>query len=68
MKEKEKLDTLLGYWIEHNQEHSREFREWAEKANSAGALNVGKAVKRAADDLDAATASLREAQEQLKYK
>ena len=31
-----RLRILLGYWIEHNDEHSREFREWAEKAGEAG--------------------------------
>ena len=28
----EKLRVLLGYWIEHNSEHEKEFRDWAEKA------------------------------------
>lgn len=29
--EKEKLKILLKHWIEHNEEHAEEFREWAEK-------------------------------------
>ena len=28
----ERLRVLLGYWIEHNSEHEKEFRDWAEKA------------------------------------
>ena len=27
----EKLHVLLDYWIEHNQEHEEEFRDWARK-------------------------------------
>jgi gas vesicle protein len=26
-----KLNSLLSYWLEHNQEHGAEFREWADK-------------------------------------
>ena len=28
---KSKLNSLLSYWLEHNQEHAAEFREWADK-------------------------------------
>ena len=66
MEEKEKLAALLGYWIEHNQEHAQEFREWAEKADSAGELVVSRAIKQAADELDAATAQLEQAKAKLK--
>ncbi len=31
-KEKEKLSLLLVYWIEHNKEHEKDFKRWAEKA------------------------------------
>ena len=27
-----KLQTLIDYWIEHNSEHEKEFRDWADKA------------------------------------
>lgn len=27
----EKLKRLLHHWVEHNQEHSRTYREWAER-------------------------------------
>ena len=30
----EKLQILLDYWIEHNSEHEKEFRDWADKAVS----------------------------------
>ena len=31
---KERLRTLLDYWIEHNHEHEKEFSDWADKAAS----------------------------------
>jgi hypothetical protein len=31
----EKLRTLLDYWIEHNSEHIKEFRDWADKVASS---------------------------------
>lgn len=30
--ERERFKILLNHWIEHNKEHSQEFREWVEKA------------------------------------
>ena len=35
MKETDKLRVLIPHWIEHNQEHAREFRDWAEHASDA---------------------------------
>jgi len=33
--DKDKLRILLPHWIEHNDGHLAEFREWAEKAGEA---------------------------------
>lgn len=38
--EKVKLKKLLEYWVEHNREHSEEFKEWAEKARQMGEAEV----------------------------
>jgi hypothetical protein len=35
MKEIDKLRVLLPHWIEHNGEHAKEFRGWAERAGTA---------------------------------
>jgi hypothetical protein len=35
MNEIEKLRVLLPHWIEHNGEHAKEFREWADRAGPA---------------------------------
>jgi len=32
---REKLHVLLDYWIEHNSEHEKEFRDWAGKVASS---------------------------------
>ena len=44
--EKNKLKTLLSYWIEHNREHGMEFKEWADKMpGSAEAEELLRAVR-----------------------
>lgn len=61
MDEREKLKMLLEHWIEHNQEHSEEFREWAGKAKDAGQAAVHDGILEAARQLDKANDSLRKA-------
>jgi len=41
MDEREKLPIIIKHWIEHNESHIEEYRQWAEKA---GELNL-KGVK-----------------------
>ncbi len=33
MEDIEKLRTLLHHWMEHNDEHARTYRDWAEKTS-----------------------------------
>lgn len=35
MNELDKLRVLIPHWIEHNEEHAHEFRQWAEQAGVA---------------------------------
>lgn len=35
MNELEKLRVLIPHWIEHNEEHAREFQRWAELVTEA---------------------------------
>ena len=37
MNEQDKLRVLIPHWIEHNEEHTSEFRRWAEQAGVAQA-------------------------------
>ena len=50
--ELKKLNALLAYWLEHNEEHAAEFREWADK--------VPAAQKEVADLLSQAVAKMTE--------
>jgi hypothetical protein len=35
MNQQDKLRVLIPHWIEHNEEHAEEFRQWAEHAGAA---------------------------------
>ena len=52
--EREKLKILLNHWIKHNKEHSKEFREWAEKAKRLGEAEPCDDIMGAAQELDKA--------------
>ena len=60
MNEIEKLRVLIPHWIEHNQEHAAEFRQWAEQAREATPE-----ILAAADKMILANASLEVALEKL---
>ena len=59
--ERAKLRTLLNYWIEHNKEHSQEFREWVSKAKAFGEPEVGEKMLQAAQEMDKASEILSQA-------
>lgn len=56
--EKSKLKTLLQYWVEHNEEHSGEFKEWAEKAEAMGEAEVAAEIMQAVAHMDQVSAIL----------
>lgn len=60
MNEIEKLRVLLPHWIEHNEEHVAEFRQWAKRADEAGADIIA-----AAHQMEFVNRSLRAALEKL---
>jgi len=53
--ERAKLRTILNYWVEHNKEHSQEFREWANKAKTLGEAEVSEEILAAAQEMDKAS-------------
>ena len=63
--EETKLGTLLNYWIEHNKEHSQEFREWADKAKVSGKAEASEEILAAAQEMDKASESLSQALRRL---
>ena len=60
MKEIDKLRVLIPHWIEHNQEHAAEFRDWAKRAGE-----VAPEILEAANIMIQANASLDTALEKL---
>ena len=63
--ERVKLKALLNYWIEHNQEHAQEFREWAEKAKMFGEAAVSAEMLQAVQGMDKASQLLSQALKKL---
>ncbi len=63
--ERTRLKTLLGYWIEHNREHSEEFGEWANRARAMGEAEVSEAISQAVMEIDRANKLLTQARKKL---
>jgi len=60
----EKLRILLDYWIEHNSEHEKEFRDWADKVVSLSP-GVAQQLQEAATKMAAASNELMKAKQAL---
>ena len=60
----EKLQILLDYWIEHNSEHEKEFRDWADKVVSLS-TEVAQQLREAATKMAAASNELMKAKQAL---
>ena len=63
--ERAKLRILLGHWVQHNNEHSQEFKGWADKAKAFGAVEVGENMLQAAQEMDKASEFLSQALRRL---
>ena len=60
----EKLHILLDYWIEHNGEHEKEFRDWADKVVSLS-TEVAQQLQEAATKMAAVSDKLMKAKQAL---
>ena len=60
----EKLRILLDYWIEHNSEHEKEFRDWAGKIVSLS-TEVAQQLQKAAAKMAAVSYELMKAKQAL---
>ena len=60
----EKLQILLDYWIEHNSEHERELRDWADKVVSLS-TEVAQQLQEAAAKMAAVSDELMKAKQAL---
>ena len=63
--ERAKLRVLLSHWVEHNTEHSQEFREWADKAKALSEAEAGEGILQAAKAMDEASDFLTQALKKL---
>ena len=63
--EKAKLKTLLSYWVEHNEEHGREFKEWAEKAQEMGEADVAAEIMQAVANMEKVSEILKKTLQRL---
>jgi len=61
---REKLNVLLDYWIEHNGEHEKGFRDWADKVASLS-TEVAQQLREAATKMAAASDELMKAKQAL---
>ena len=59
-----KLHILLDYWIAHNSEHMKEFRDWADKVASSSA-EVAQQLQKAATKMAAVSDELIKARQAL---
>jgi nickel/cobalt exporter len=66
--EREKFKILLNHWVEHNKEHSREFREWAKRAKGFGEVETCDDILDAAQEMDKANEPLLRALRRLEGK
>ena len=66
MDTKEKIETLLDHWIEHNASHGEEFGKWAQRATEAGLSEVSGDIRAAASKLQEATDCLNKALARLR--
>ncbi|MEM2925761.1 MAG: hypothetical protein QXQ02_02885 [Halobacteria archaeon] len=62
----EKLKILLEHWAEHNAEHSKNFRSWAEKARELNLSEVASDILSAANEMDKSSEYLKAALAKLK--
>jgi len=46
---KEKLDKLFQYWIKHNEDHAKTYREWSKKADIEGLKDVVSCLEKASE-------------------
>lgn len=45
-----KLQLMLDHWIEHDASHVESYREWAQKASTAGEEEIAREIHLAMDD------------------
>lgn len=62
----ERLLKLFEFWLHHNEEHARSYRDWAGRAREMGLDEVGRILESLADDTLLANQNLERAAALLK--
>ena len=65
MQDREKLKVFLEHWLEHNREHCKDLRQWADKARSYEEPVAADNILKAVDHLNEAGGYLALAQDQM---
>lgn len=63
-----KLLVMLDHWVEHDESHAESYREWAEKATSAGEEEIAREIHLAISDGEAVRNHLKRAKAVLAAK
>jgi len=58
---KDKMDKLLTHWIQHNDDHASNYREWADRAGEEKLTAIAERLKEAARQTDRITQTFKEA-------
>ena len=65
MEEKDKLPIVIKHWIEHNESHIEEYRQWSQKAEEMGLDAVKARITEAMDEIIRSNSRLGEALKEL---
>ncbi|MDW7731699.1 MAG: hypothetical protein SCH66_04625 [Methanolobus sp.] len=63
--DKGKLTHLLEHWIEHNQSHSKSFKEWAARVKEAGYEEIAEDILLAEKKMNECSELLEQARDKL---
>ena len=66
MDDREKMPIIIKHWIEHNESHIEEYRQWAEKAGGMGLEGIKTRITEAMDEIIRSNSRLEEALKELK--
>ncbi len=65
MNDREKLPIIIKHWIEHNESHIEEYRQWAKKAGELDLAGVKAKITEAMEAIIRSNSLFREALEEL---
>lgn len=65
MDDREKMPIIIKHWIEHNESHIEEYRQWAEKAGEMGLDGIKSRITEAMKAIEQSNTILTEAQKEL---